>query len=229
MATATMEDVRIWQGRTVVDSQGEKIGTIEDVYFDKENGKPEWALVNTGLFGLKHNFIPISQELQQTSGGKITVSWTKDQVKDAPKVDSNQELSQEEERKLYDYYGIDWQQSESGSIYPNEQGTQQAPPAQATGMQSEQMQSGRTSGYESTRQPVSPEQYQREALEGQRRWRQRPPSELARLSRMGTHQPSDYQQSRTQPSGMSESDLETEGTGLGAGGGIASEDERSNW
>lgn len=116
MVTATMEDVRVWQGKTLVDSQGQKIGQIADVYFDQETGQPEWALVNSGLFGNKHNFVPISAQQQQ--GDTVQVQWTKSQVTNAPKIDDDQELTIDEERELYQYYGIDWQQSESGTVYP---------------------------------------------------------------------------------------------------------------
>ena len=37
----------------MIDRDGDKIGKIDDVYEDKQTGKPEWALVNTGLFGTK--------------------------------------------------------------------------------------------------------------------------------------------------------------------------------
>ena len=32
-----------WQGRTVLAQDGEKIGTVKDVYTDYQTGKPEWA------------------------------------------------------------------------------------------------------------------------------------------------------------------------------------------
>ena len=48
-----MTDAYEWHGRTVVGSDGEKIGTISEVYVDAETGKPEWATVSSGLFGTK--------------------------------------------------------------------------------------------------------------------------------------------------------------------------------
>jgi hypothetical protein len=38
-------------GCTMVDRDGGKIGKIDDVYEDGQSGRPEWALVNTGLCG----------------------------------------------------------------------------------------------------------------------------------------------------------------------------------
>jgi hypothetical protein len=45
--------------RTVVDTQGEKIGKVDELYHDERGGQPGWALVNTGLFGTKRTFMPI--------------------------------------------------------------------------------------------------------------------------------------------------------------------------
>ncbi len=39
----------------MVDADGEKIGTIEDILLDRQTGEPAWAAVKTGLFGLKHS------------------------------------------------------------------------------------------------------------------------------------------------------------------------------
>jgi uncharacterized protein YrrD len=42
-----------WHGRTLKDRNGDKIGKVDAVYLDEQTDKPEWALVNTGLFGTK--------------------------------------------------------------------------------------------------------------------------------------------------------------------------------
>ena len=92
------------RGRTLVDESGEKIGKIDELYYDHEGGQPEWALVNTGLFGTKKTFVPI----RSTSpvGEDLRVPVTKDQVKDAPRVEADQELSETEERRLFEHYGV---------------------------------------------------------------------------------------------------------------------------
>ena len=42
-----------WRGHEMVDRDGDKIGTIDEVYLDAESGEPEWATVNPGLFGTR--------------------------------------------------------------------------------------------------------------------------------------------------------------------------------
>src|SRR3954447_24629931 len=44
---ATMQDIETWRGRTLVDRDGDKIGTIEDIYLDRQSGEPEWVAVKT--------------------------------------------------------------------------------------------------------------------------------------------------------------------------------------
>ena len=99
----TREDVQRWRGMTAVDANGDKVGKIDEVYFDRSSGEPEWATVNTGLFGLRTSFVPLSGA--ERGEDAVQLASTKDQIKDAPNVDADGELSTDEERRLYEYYG----------------------------------------------------------------------------------------------------------------------------
>ena len=92
------------RGRTLFDSDGEKIGKVDELYCDKEGGQPEWALVSTGLFGTRKTFLPIQRAAQ--SGDDALVPFAREQVKDAPQIEADRELSEEEERRLYRHYGV---------------------------------------------------------------------------------------------------------------------------
>jgi uncharacterized protein (TIGR02271 family) len=111
-----MSEAYDWRGRTVVDSDGQKIGRLDEVYLDEETGRLEWALVHTGLFGTKSTFVPLSAAAP--SGEDIRVPFTKEQVKDAPRVEPDGELSQDEEAQLYGHYGLDYGEARSGSGLP---------------------------------------------------------------------------------------------------------------
>lgn len=88
----------------VVDVNGNKIGSIGQVYLDDQTGEPSWVTVKTGWFGLKETFVPLERAV--VSEGVITVPFTEEKVKDAPRVDPDQHLDAEEEAQLYSYYGI---------------------------------------------------------------------------------------------------------------------------
>jgi uncharacterized protein (TIGR02271 family) len=103
---ADIETVRTWQGRTMLDRDNARIGNIEAIYLDDQTGQPEWALVNTGLFGTKSSFVPLAQAFQ--SDHDVLVPYDKQLVKDAPRVDVDQHLSEAEEQQLWRHYGLDY-------------------------------------------------------------------------------------------------------------------------
>jgi uncharacterized protein (TIGR02271 family) len=102
---ATTDQILSWRGRDLYDRDGEKIGKIDEVYLDTTTNQPEWALVNTGLFGLKSSFVPLRDA--EATGDEVRVAHTKSQVKDAPGIDPDGQLSESEEAELYRHYGLD--------------------------------------------------------------------------------------------------------------------------
>jgi uncharacterized protein (TIGR02271 family) len=101
-----IDTVRSWEGRTMVGPDGAKIGTIDAIYLDDQTGQPEWALVNTGLFGTKSSFVPLAQATD--AGDGVQVPYDKQLVKDAPRVDTDQHLSEAEEQELWRHYGMEY-------------------------------------------------------------------------------------------------------------------------
>jgi uncharacterized protein (TIGR02271 family) len=111
-----IDTVRDWQGRMMFDSAGAKVGTIDAIYLDDDTGQPEWATVTTGLFATKTTFVPLAQA--QAMGDSVQVPYDKAQVAEAPNMDADGQLSQDEEAELYRHYGLDYTQSRSDSGLP---------------------------------------------------------------------------------------------------------------
>ena len=111
--TPTESAVAEWRGNSAVDSDGEKIGTIEEIYMDAETGKPEWLAVTTGMFGSKVSFIPVAEASE--ANGDVQVPYDKQQVTDAPSMEADGSLSQDEEAQLYRHYGLDYNEHRSDS------------------------------------------------------------------------------------------------------------------
>lgn len=88
----------------VLTTDGDKIGSIGQVYADDENGQPTWVTAKTGLFGTSESFVPL--EGARVVGDDVVVPYTKDQVKDAPRVDTDGHLEPTEENRLYGHYGL---------------------------------------------------------------------------------------------------------------------------
>jgi uncharacterized protein (TIGR02271 family) len=111
-----IDTVQRWQGRTMVDLAGDKLGTIDAIYLDDETGQPEWATVTSGLFTATTAFVPLAQA--QDTGDSVRVPYDKDQVKNAPTMQADGNLSQDEEAELYRHYGLDYSQHRSDSGLP---------------------------------------------------------------------------------------------------------------
>jgi uncharacterized protein (TIGR02271 family) len=112
----SIDTVQSWQGRTMVDLAGDKLGTIDAIYLDDETGQPEWATVTRGLFSAKAAFVPLVQA--QDIGDSVQVPYDKQQVIDAPSMEADGSLSQDEEAELYRHYGLDYSEHRSDSGLP---------------------------------------------------------------------------------------------------------------
>ena len=107
-----VDTVRNWQGATMVDRDGDKVGNIDAIYVDDQTGEPEWALVNTGFFGTRSTFVPIAQA--SASGDQVQVPYEKQLVKDAPNMDPDGHLSEQEEQELWRHYGLEYGNGDAG-------------------------------------------------------------------------------------------------------------------
>jgi uncharacterized protein (TIGR02271 family) len=94
------------QGSNVYDRDGDKIGSLGQVYLDTSTNQPSWASVNTGLFGLKESLVPITDA--EKSGDGIRVPYDKQTVKDAPNVDvsADEPLMPDDVNRLYQHYSL---------------------------------------------------------------------------------------------------------------------------
>jgi len=117
--THTMEQVRLDQmrGKTVYDRDGDKIGAVEEIFYDTQSNRPEWIGIGTGFFGTKRVLVPVEGASLREDG--ICVAYAKDQVKDSPDIDGD-EISSETESDLYRYYGIGGGSSRGGGYVDEE-------------------------------------------------------------------------------------------------------------
>jgi len=90
----------------MIDRDGNRIGEITDIYLDNETGRPEWAVVRTGLFGLRSTFAPLAEATEV--GEQVQIRHQRAQVKDAPNIEPDGQLSEAEEAELYRHYGLDY-------------------------------------------------------------------------------------------------------------------------
>ncbi|MFI9051179.1 PRC-barrel domain-containing protein [Streptomyces sp. NPDC053427] len=90
-------------GLTVVDTEGSKVGTVQQVYRDDATDVPEWITVRTGLFGMREIFVPLAGA--RRAGGELHVPYAKEAIKKAPRIETDGHLDPSEEAELYRHYG----------------------------------------------------------------------------------------------------------------------------
>jgi hypothetical protein len=95
----------VLNGGTVVDSDGEKIGSVEQIFTSGDSGDPAFVTVRTGLFGMSESFAPLfGASIEETV---IRVAFAKDTIKNGPRIDSNRGvITATQEQELYRYYGL---------------------------------------------------------------------------------------------------------------------------
>ena len=89
-------------GKNALDPEGNKIGSVGQVYLDDETGQPDWITVNTGLFGTNESFAPLSGSSVTQDG--VVLPFGKDVIKGSPEIKDASHLDTDEQDALYSYY-----------------------------------------------------------------------------------------------------------------------------
>src|SRR5689334_15888565 len=97
------DDAARLNSMTVVGGDGEKLGSVDAVYYDNATDRPEWVAVRSGLLGTRVTLVPLRRA--DRAGDELHVPFDKVQVKNAPHHDPGRELSPSDEADLYRYYG----------------------------------------------------------------------------------------------------------------------------
>jgi hypothetical protein len=96
-----------WRGKLLVDSRGDKIGKLQEVYVDVETDDPQFGTVKEGIIGRHLTFVPLGGAHIGPDG--LVVSVTKEQVRSAPDIDLHgEELSQADESALYHHFELNY-------------------------------------------------------------------------------------------------------------------------
>ena len=113
MSTIAVDDIRDWQGLSVVDSSGAKIGSLEGVYFDTSTDQPVFASVKRGVPGMTELvFVPLTGA--KVAPKQVRVMTDKKTAKDAPSISTDGELTSEQEPDIYSHYGLVYERGASG-------------------------------------------------------------------------------------------------------------------
>ena len=114
-STITMDQLSQAHGVDVLDSAGDKIGAVEEIFYDQQTNQPEWIGIGTGFFGTKRVVVPVTGAELRDDG--LYVPYSRGQVKGAPDIDSD-EISQDTEAQLAEYYGVGYSEERSDTGLP---------------------------------------------------------------------------------------------------------------
>ncbi len=99
-----VEQIDEWRGQDVVDRDGEKLGKLDDVFYDTANGEAVFLTVKSGLLGRRSHLVPVAQ----ASVGReyVRVAFTAEQVDKAETSDTDGVLDSDAARRAADTYGV---------------------------------------------------------------------------------------------------------------------------
>lgn len=98
-----LRSVNELKGKAIQASDGE-LGTVDQLLFDDDRWTIRYLVVETGkILGRKVLISPISIERKQHNGG-LTLSLTKEQIRNSPSIDTNKPVSRQHETQFLNYY-----------------------------------------------------------------------------------------------------------------------------
>lgn len=105
MSTAEEIQTVALHGGSVTGPDGERLGTLRDVFLDGSSGLPSWALVAVGRLRTAERFVPLDGA--EVDGDTLRVPYGRDLVRAAPRIDDDGgRLAPEEESLLLRHYGF---------------------------------------------------------------------------------------------------------------------------
>ncbi len=90
---------------TAHDSNGEKLGSIKEVYINDTTGQPDFVEVAHGLFGRSSSIVPLRGH--RLDGDNLQLAFPKNLIKDAPDIRDDEHLSEEDHATIYRHFGLD--------------------------------------------------------------------------------------------------------------------------
>lgn len=124
---SNIQELNEMRGKPVYASDGEKLGDFEEIYHDEATREPEWIRVKSstlgGILGTKHFMVPLAgADFQDGENPSIRVPYPKERVQDAPDIEGDW-ISEEDERRLYNHYGLQASERRSESQLPEREFT----------------------------------------------------------------------------------------------------------
>ena len=90
-AMIVVDDIKEWRGQDVVDSRGQKLGKLDEIYYDTETDRPAFAAVKSGTISKHLTLLPLAGAT--VGRDHLSVSADKDRLKGVPTFPTDEELT----------------------------------------------------------------------------------------------------------------------------------------
>jgi sporulation protein YlmC with PRC-barrel domain len=101
----TEREARGLIGLTVVDEQGEKIGSLSGVWIDPSTHRVEYMGLKSNWLSRSTHLVPSRNVEAETGDGIVRVQFPAEFLKEAPRYNPKAELSEMEKQGINAYYG----------------------------------------------------------------------------------------------------------------------------
>ena len=101
-------------GAPLYDEDGNVVGTIEEFYVETDDGPPAWVVVVDEADGTSLSIVPMRDAEPTSDGDGLQVSVSREAIGDAPRAERGEDLSADEERRLYEHYEQTYPEEKSG-------------------------------------------------------------------------------------------------------------------
>ena len=101
-----VERIEAWRGEDVLDAGGEKIGRLEEVYYDPSTQQPVLLSVKSGILGRQLALVPA--ERATVSRNYVRVPYTGEQVGHSQGFRAEDELTGEQVAAVGAVFGLGW-------------------------------------------------------------------------------------------------------------------------
>jgi sporulation protein YlmC with PRC-barrel domain len=101
-----VEQIEEWLGQEVLDSEGERVGKLEEVYYSPQNGDAVLVSVKSGMLGRRVSVVPLAGA--SVGRDHIRLAYTQQQMQDVGgKIDTGDTLDQSAVADLGAAYGVE--------------------------------------------------------------------------------------------------------------------------
>jgi len=99
-----VEHIEQWRGQTVVDSDGEQLGKVDEIYFDSASDAPVLIAIKSGLLGRHSKLVPVDG--LRVGREYVRVAHSRESIDAAPETSGDGPPDQEELAALGTAYGL---------------------------------------------------------------------------------------------------------------------------